>query len=953
MGEQAISFREAFLALTGFQPMRWQERLYDDYISKGLFPNALDVPTGLGKTSVMTIWLIARALANDEVLRRIPRRLVYVVDRRAVVDQATEEAKKLLEALRDDAKDLRKLLGLGEEALPISTLRGQHADNRQWLADPASPAIIVGTVDVIGSRLLFGGYGVSRKMRPYHAGLLGADALVVLDEAHLVPPFAHLLAAIEDGNGLRPDDQGPIPRFRLLPLSATQRNRSGIEGKTCQPFSLEDNDISHDDVAAGRYHASKILRLEPAVEKDWDGAFASKAWELATSDNRCSRVVVFCNRRDKVDKEMGGPSVLGVLDTLQKLANGTRKSSVAEPLFEYEILVGGRRVRERQHAADKLKELGFVGRSDPFDRPAKPTFLLATSAGEVGVDFDADHMVSDLAPWERMVQRLGRVNRRGGKTREAEITVFDSSELEKDESLKERLKKTLGLLHRIGNGGQLNSGSLIELREKVGEAAIEDASTAEPLRPALTRALVDAWSMTSLETHTGRPEIAPWLRGWVEEKPQTTVIWRAHLPVRIDEEGRQFVPREDANDFFEAAPPHGSEKLESETFRVVEWLEERAREMMRSDKSDIDTAVDDNPLSAKDVAAITLSPAGEFERYFTLGELARERKGRERDEFFGRLIERMFVVDARFRGLTNAGMLNAESTDVPEAADSTESWSKPAGFRVRRLISPDSVTAVRYGRESGWRPDDEFVVRVNADGAALQILIAEHPRDLANSEDGRSVSVPQGLAEHEEWAEKRGRLVGASVGLSGIALEVLALSARLHDEGKRADRWQRAFGANRDITAALKQPLAKTRGPIDQKVLDGYRHEFGSLAVFDRDHAWHKGLPDDVKQRIDKLEDQPEWFDLLRHLIASHHGGARPVISTRSCEEAPPSSLDGRARDVALRFVRLQKKWGPWGLAWWEALLRAADQQASRENDNRSRFAEHGSAASASPAGNA
>jgi CRISPR-associated endonuclease/helicase Cas3 len=53
---------------------------------------------------------------------------------------------------------------------------------------------------------------------------------------------------------------------------------------------------------------------------------------------------------------------------------------------------------------------------------------------------------------------------------------------------------------------------------------------------------------------------------------------------------------------------------------------------------------------------------------------------------------------------------------------------------------------------------------------------------------------------------------------------------------------------------------------------------------------------------------------------------------TQGCQDGPPSALQERARDVALRFARLHKRFGPWGLAWWEALLRAADQQASRNN---------------------
>lgn len=62
-------------------------------------------------------------------------------------------------------------------------------------------------------------------------------------------------------------------------------------------------------------------------------------------------------------------------------------------------------------AKERLAKLGFIAGSKPERQ--RPAFLFATSAAEVGVDLDADHMVCDLVAWERMVQRLGRVNRRG------------------------------------------------------------------------------------------------------------------------------------------------------------------------------------------------------------------------------------------------------------------------------------------------------------------------------------------------------------------------------------------------------------------------------------------------------------------------------------------------------------------------------------------------------------
>jgi CRISPR-associated endonuclease/helicase Cas3 len=204
---------------------------------------------------------------------------------------------------------------------------------------------------------------------------------------------------------------------------------------------------------------------------------------------------------------------------------------------------------------------------------------------------------------------------------------------------------------------------------------------------------------------------------------------------------------------------------------------------------------------------------------------------------------------------------------------------------------------------------------VTDDGEAARWLIVEKWRHDAANEEDRSASAPQLLDEHQSWAEDRARRLANALGLDDALVEVLALAARLHDEGKRAARWQRAFHAPKDGV------YAKTEGPIYYRLLDGYRHELGSLLRVEKD------------ERIQRLSE--DHRDLVLHLIAAHHGFARPVIGTGGCEDAPPSALEEKAAEIALRFARLQDRWGPWGLAWLEALLRAADQQASRENDQR------------------
>ena len=919
-------------------PFPWQQELLKRFAAGEIDP-ALDIPTGLGKTSVMAIWLVARALGA-----KLPRRLAYVVDRRAVVDQATEVATRLLKYV-DCNEEFRCALGLNG-SLPISTLRGQHADNREWLEDPTSPAIIVGTVDMIGSRLLFEGYGTSRKMRPNQAGLLGADVLLALDEAHLVPPFEKLLRKIaEDARSFGPRDEALrklVPSFRLLTLSATAR-ATRSNGKT--PFGLTPEDLDH-PVVKRRLEAEKRLTLEPLPENaQLPEALACHAWRLAQNGRDAARVIVFCHQPKDAEKAK---------QSIEKRAKDNRKQGVPSTKTATELFVGGRRIYEREEAAEWLRKHGFfAGKGTEQEVETEcPAFVFATSAGEVGVDLDADHMVCDLVAWERMVQRLGRVNRRGGRS--ANVVVVHEQIPEKalqkapgDRTPQEkkavahyeqhyeqgsaRLRAIKSLPHSNGffdaSTGAIRSLKIRAEDDSGLKKTLDAATTPDPLQPELSRALVDAWSMTSLEEHTGRPDVQPWLRGWVDDPPQTTVVWRKHLPART---GERPAAKKEIRDYFEAAPPHQNEKLETETGRAAQWLFNRAKTLLKPANDDTETAPsqtkatgatttelklanDDTETAPPDTVAIALSASGKVRSVLRLKDLDlsgsdAKTKTRKKDKVSADLAGSILVVDARMAGL-KVGRLDGKANDSPCTADDDQSCMAPViRFRVRKTDE--------HPPEGEWLPSFRFVTERSDDGEEKQWLTVYKLRHDSSTEDGRALGPRQQLlTEHQQWAEERARKIAERLDIPRDYAEMLAVAARIHDEGKRSKRWQRAFNAPADGL------YAKTRGPIRQSLLGGYRHEFGSFLAAERN-----GL-------LSALS--PCLRDLALHLIAAHHGFARPLIRVDACDALPPSALEKQAMDVALRFARLQKRWGPWGLAWWESLLRAADRQASRTKRTR------------------
>src|SRR6202050_4498524 len=121
---------------------------------------------------------------------------------------------------------------------------------------------------MIGSRLLFSGYGIGFKSRPLHAGFLGQDALLVHDEAHLEPAFQKMLESI-----VAAQDAAADPRkLRVIELTATSR---AVNSNThVKSFGLDENPNDKDtdnETIQKRFNATKRLSLVPVTKTENGG----------------------------------------------------------------------------------------------------------------------------------------------------------------------------------------------------------------------------------------------------------------------------------------------------------------------------------------------------------------------------------------------------------------------------------------------------------------------------------------------------------------------------------------------------------------------------------------------------------------------------------------------------------------------------------------------------------
>ncbi len=893
-----LDFKNLFFEITGTEPFPWQEALFDEFARKE-FRKTCDVPTGLGKTSIITIWLLALAHhVRAGTMDGFPRRLVYVVNRRTVVDQATREAEQLRgklaanDTLRPVTEALQSLVVQASDApLAISTLRGQFADNAEWRNDPARPAVIVGTVDMIGSRLLFAGYGCGFKSRPLHAGFLGQDVLLVHDEAHLEPAFQQLLAAIE-AEQQRCRDFG---HFRVMALTATPRS-----GASCEPPIFTDKDREHSEVSK-RFKARK------------GAAFHAIDDERKTADE----IIDLASKH----KDSGQPVLIFLrkLQHVEKVADVLRKEKLP-----VQTLTGTMRGFERDAMA-RENEIFARFMPKPAVTPKRgAVFLICTSAGEVGVDISADHLVSDLTPFDSMAQRLGRVNRfgtgdaridvvyvkaaRNGRLADDDSTSNDAGnpkskkKTEQQSQFDQACERTLLLLRRLPERDDhlydASPSALHDLPLSDRQAAFTPAPTVFPA----TDILFDSWALTSVrERLPGRPPVADWLHGVAEwEPPETYVAWREEVDILTGDLLDRYQPEDLLDDY----PLKSHELLRDRTDRVFEHLESLA--------------------SAHTECPVWIVTDNDSVTVTTLGKLAKEGKQalNDRTVLLPPTVGGLgFTHNNRSTGMLDrkAGFDETRRTSYDVADMWVDGNNNPRRCRVWDDDDPPKGMRMRLVRTIDTQPEADDAAEED-EQRPVRRYWRWYVRPRSADDDGsRSARQPQDLQPHLESAESFAQAIVEKLRLADPEASAIKLATRWHDLGKRRATWQRSI-RNPDYPQRV---LAKSWGRMRPIDLNNYRHEFGSLI--------------DVSRCREFLDLDRSVQEIVLHLIAAHHGRARPHFPTN--EAFDPERIQEAAIEIVLevprRFARLQRKYGRWGLAYLESLVRAADALASQANDAR------------------
>lgn len=383
MPPATTDFAAFFRAATHNEPYAYQRELGELETP----PAVLDAPTGTGKTeALIASWLYARRIRKAG-----PRRLVYALPMRTLVEQT-----------RDVACRIRERLKLDDEELPIHTLMGgmDREEMQTWQQRPERDQILIGTIDMLLSRALNRGYVESRFAWPVAFGLLNNDCRWVFDEVQLMGSARATSAQLD---GLRVALGTALP-CETIWTSATI-DRTALETvdrpKLGDVMSLPDADRS--GALRDRLRARKTLKRVDVIEHTGVTLAAQIADVARKHHVPGSRTLIVLNTVELAQS------------TYKELLRGA-KTGVATVLLHSRFRPADRRAHMRSALAEPDGE---------------GTIVVSTQVVEAGVDMSARTLITETAPFSSIVQRLGRCNR-AGEYEESNVIWLDRGATDED-----------------------------------------------------------------------------------------------------------------------------------------------------------------------------------------------------------------------------------------------------------------------------------------------------------------------------------------------------------------------------------------------------------------------------------------------------------------------------------------------------------------------------------------
>lgn len=974
-------FPEFFEAASDHEPFEWQYELTRRLI-EDKYPGVIDVPTGLGKTSVIHCWAFALAARTQSGYRPSPLRLSFVVDRRLVVDSAFTDASNLARALaehstgvvRSVADSLTSIHGTTAEPLTVVRMRGGVTWESRWLARPDQAAVVVGTVDQFGSRLLFRGYGVSASMRPINAALVGLDAWLVVDEAHIAGPLTETVGRV----ALHQSAVGPMAAraLRTTHMSATvtatdDTFRAELDRQTNSTrFSRAAANAQARIAQAKPVALVDLAHLETGTRKQW-------------RRNSSQLGVAIADLARSIDE---AAQVVGVVANTISTARAAHQR--LESKGEQAILLIG---RVRGYERDKIQANWVPTIEVGAERAANQRlFVVATQTIEVGANLDLDALVTECAPLASIVQRFGRVNRLGAHPAYRSLIVHAGFAHDEDVVYGTATANTWEFLReRAGGAGVVeNAGKVVaempetpldlglrsvrRLAEEADEAGA-NVLPSEPFVPLVIGAHLERWAATNPAPSPDQ-EVAPFLHGVDRYVPEVSVGWRAEPPEPNDPESWSAwldlvppvewemvpIPIWEVKTFLSHAasdlpvadlevaavqPAEGEADAEGdvmgavyrglgESVRLVRGprdVRPGERLVLRSDLGGHDewgwTGFEDTARAVPDVG--DLAPTRR-RRVLRLSEAALATWS-EDDSILASLHEAFGFLD------TDDSESHPDRKEVTDALLALSRTSLPDD--IRRLISSAS--------EKSWT---SHVTHLK-EGRRRVVLLSEPVErggasESSSDDDTTSTSQTSNrttLDDHCRAVGDTAREFGENLGLDDELVRAVGLAGSWHDLGKADERFQLALHDGDRLAAAVAPALLAKSGRDSRDPAARRARAVARLPRGFRHEAVSARLVDDMLGRDSTLVDGAD-LELVRHLVVSHHGKARPLLPPLVDSRAPHVSVMVGDHELSVagalhqldwaqpyRFEALNARYGWWGLALLETVVRLADMLCSEE----------------------